>query len=79
MHWYKLITNEGEYFITSHPSVMQMARYMTAKVKQGVPVNEVVFRCIPHKPDCVESIVSAQEKASGLSRIPDVLARYAQK
>lgn len=79
MHWYKLVTNDGEYFITSHPSVMQYARYATAKVKQGMRAEDVIFRCIPHTPDSVEAIVSKQEKISGISRIPDVLARYAQK
>lgn len=79
MHWYKLITNDGEFFITSHPSVMQYARYATAKVKSGTPVSDVIFRCIPQHPTSVETIVQAVEKTVGLSPLPDVLAKFAHK
>lgn len=44
---YKLITNDGEYLINSHPTTLQMAEYMTLKVKSGMAISDITFRVIP--------------------------------
>lgn len=57
---YKLITNDGEFIVNCHPTLLQSMTYMSNKAKSGMKVEDIIFRVIPVK------IPNASEALKGL-------------
>lgn len=44
---YELSTNDGIFLVSAHPTTLQMAQYMTKKVKSGIKIQDIIFKVRP--------------------------------